>query len=95
MLVMILKRVTPALRGELSRWLVEPQAGVFVGDVSALVRDKLWQKCAGRLKGGGVLQIWSTNNEQGLAMRAEGNLDREIVDHDGLLLARIAHPGQD
>lgn len=89
MLVMILKRVTPSLRGELSRWLVEPQTGVFVGDVSALVRDKLWEKCAGRLKGGGVLQIWSTNNEQGLAMRAEGNLDREIVDYDGLLLARI------
>ncbi len=92
MLVMILKRVSPALRGELSRWLLEPQAGVFVGDVSAMVRDKLWDKCIGRRKGGAVLQIWTTNNEQGFRMRADGLLGREIVERDGLQLIRIPHP---
>ncbi len=88
MLVMILKRVTPGLRGELTRWLLEPQAGVFVGDVSALVRDRLWDKCRKRKRGGAVLQIWTTNNEQGFKMRLEGDLGREIVDADGLQLIR-------
>ena len=89
MLVMILKRVTPGLRGELSRWLLEPQPGVFVGDVSAMVRDKLWEKCTGRRKGGAVLQVWSTNNEQGFKMRLEGDRGREIVEAEGLQLIRI------
>ncbi len=88
MLVMILKRVTPGLRGELTRWLLEPQAGVFVGDVSALVRDKLWDKCCKRKASGAVLQIWTTNNEQGFKMRLEGDLGREIVEADGLQLIR-------
>ena len=34
MMVMILERVTPGLRGELSRWLLQPKAGVFAFVVS-------------------------------------------------------------
>jgi CRISPR-associated protein Cas2 len=39
MVVLILERVPPGLRGELTRWFLEPQAGVFVGRVSAIVRE--------------------------------------------------------
>lgn len=92
MLVMILERVPPSLRGELSRWLIEPRAGVFVGNVSALVRDKLWEKCGKRLKGGAMMQLWSTNNEQGYAIRSEGTNDREVVDYEGVQLIRIPWP---
>ena len=31
------------LRGKLSRWLNEIHPGIFVGEVSARVRDKLWE----------------------------------------------------
>ena len=89
MLVMILEKVPVSLRGELTRWLIEPNPGVFVGDVSALVRERLWTKCIERKRMGGVIQIWSTNNEQGYAMRAQGLTKREIVDYDGLYLVRI------
>jgi CRISPR-associated protein Cas2 len=41
MVVFILENARPALRGELSRWLFEVQAGVFTGRVSALVRGEL------------------------------------------------------
>lgn len=95
MLVMILERVTPGLRGELSRWLIEPHTGVFVGHVSAMVRDKLWEKCLARKSLGRIIQIWSTNNEQGFTMRASGVTDREIVDYDGLLLIRRAWPDEE
>lgn len=90
MIVMILERMTPALRGELTRWLVEPHTGVFVGHVNAMVRERLWQKCC-KLTGstGGVVQVWSTNTEQHFAMRLYGVTQREIVELEGLQLVRI------
>ncbi len=90
MIVMILEHMTPALRGELTRWLVEPHTGVFVGHVNAMVRERLWQKCC-KLTGsvGGVVQIWSTNTEQHFAMRLYGVTQREIVELEGLQLVRI------
>ena len=90
MLVMILEKVPKSLRGELSRWLIEPKTGVFVGDVSAMVRDRLWEKCCSRIAAGaGVVQIWTTNNEQGYDIRIWGNTKRKIVDYEGLRLVYI------
>ena len=86
---MVLERVLPSLRGELSRWLIEPQAGVFVGDVSAQVRERLWSKCQARLRGGAMIQLWSANNEQGFAVRTLGLTDRDVVDYEGLALVRV------
>jgi ABC-type dipeptide/oligopeptide/nickel transport system permease component len=43
-IVLILERVPATLRSELSRWLIEPRVGVFVSGVSAMVRDRLWEK---------------------------------------------------
>lgn len=91
MLVMVLESVPVGLRGELTRWLIEPHPGVFVGHVSALVRDRLWLKCCQGLKEGGLIQAWSTNNEQHFTLRAYGDTRREIVDFEGLQLIRL-HP---
>ncbi len=90
MIVMLLERMTPALRGELTRWLIEPHTGVFVGHVNAMVRERLWQKCC-KLTGsvGGVVQIWSTNNEQHFAVRMSGDTTRRIVDLEGLQLIQV------
>jgi len=89
MMVLILQSVPAGVRGEIAKWLVEPFPGVFVGHVSARVRDKLWEKCRVHKKVNGVVQIWSTNTEQRFKMRGHGTLRREIVDVDGLHLARI------
>lgn len=89
MVVMILESVPVSARGELTRWLIEPHPGIFVGHVSAMVRDRLWQKCCNSVRGGGVLQIWTTNTEQKFQMRSHGTTKREIIDLDGLQLIRI------
>lgn len=86
MLIMILENVPVSVRGELSRWLLEPKAGVFIGHVSALVRDKLWEKVCQSRQVGGVLQAWSTNNEQRYQMRMDGNTRRKIQDWEGIQL---------
>jgi len=86
MIVMILEKVPGSLRGELTRWLLEPKPGVFVGHVSAMVRDRLWEKCIKQRGNGGLIQIWSTNTEQRFEMRSWGDTDRTLVEFDGLWL---------
>jgi CRISPR-associated protein Cas2 len=46
MVVLVLERVPVSLQGELTRWLLEPRAGVFVGNIPAGVRDRLWERPA-------------------------------------------------
>ena len=88
MVVIILEKVPTSLRGELTRWLIEPAPGVFVGHVSAMVRERLWDKCCERLSEGGAVQLWSTNNEQRFAVRTAGSTRRVVVDFEGLQLIR-------
>lgn len=88
-MVMILERVPPSLRGELTRWLLEPRAGVFVGQVSALVRERLWEKARGQARGGGCLLIYSSNTEQGYRMESSGETSRMVEDFEGLSLIRM------
>ncbi len=94
MVVMILEKVSASLRGELTRWLIEPKPGVFVGHISALVRDRLWEKCVKQRGDGGLIQIWSTNTEQRFAMRSWGDTSRTLVEFDGLCLVRHEKKGR-
>ncbi len=89
MMIFVLEKVPVSLRGELTRWLIEPHPGVFIGHVSALVRDKLWEKCCKSKRAGGVVQAWSTNTEQHFQIRMSGNTDRTLIDLEGLQLIRI------
>jgi CRISPR-associated protein Cas2 len=89
MVVLVLERVPASLRGELTRWLLEPKAGVFVGRVSAMVRDRLWEKACMRAEEGGCLMIFASNTEQGFQIRSWGRTARSIEDFEGLLLVRM------
>ncbi len=89
MLVMILEKTTAAVRGELARWLIEPRCGVFVGHVSARVRDALWEKCTKDERIGGVVQIWDSNCEQHFRMRITGDTSRILVEEEGLQLIKV------
>jgi len=89
MVVIILEKVPVSLRGELTRWMLELKAGVFVGKMSAMVRDKLWEQVCDRAKGGGAILIHGADNEQGFATRLWGPTSRSVVDFEGLLLVRL------
>jgi CRISPR-associated protein Cas2 len=84
MLVMILDVVPVSLRGELSRWLTPLDSTVFVGRVSAEVRESLWKAAVGKAVGGRVIQVWRATGEQGFAIRAHNLKSRQIVDLEGL-----------
>ncbi|MDI5754358.1 type I-E CRISPR-associated endoribonuclease Cas2e, partial [Salmonella enterica subsp. enterica serovar Montevideo] len=43
----VTENVPPHLRGRLAVWLLEIRAGVYVGDVSAKIREMIWQQVSG------------------------------------------------
>lgn len=52
MLVIVTEAAPPRLRGYLSRWLLEVRAGVYLGDYSVRVREKLWKVVSREIIGG-------------------------------------------
>ena len=88
MIVLLLTAVKPGLRGELSRWFIEPRAGVFVGNAPARVRDRLWLKVKKDLSDGSAVMICSARTEQGFSVFTHGDHDRMPVDFEGLVLIR-------
>lgn len=78
------------LRGELTRWLLELKPGVFAGSVSAMVRQKLWEKvCEGKNQSPALL-LYSAQNEQGFEIEMNQEPMRRVVDLDGVKLIKIA-----
>jgi CRISPR-associated protein Cas2 len=88
MVVLIVENAKPSLRGLLSRWLIQPKPGVFVGRLSGRVRDKLWELVVGSGKADGALLIHGAQTEQRFRIRAWGETSREPVDFEGLTLVR-------
>lgn len=89
MVVLIVTAVKPGLRGELSRWMIEPQAGVFVGHLSGRVRDRLWDKVTKETRDGSAIMIYSARTEQGFALRCHGDRRRVPADYEGISLIQF------
>ena len=86
MLLMILEKVPRSLRGALSRWLIEPATGVFLGNPSQRVREELWKTAIKKAGKGRVVQIWSSRGPQGFVYRQHGESTRTLEDFDGIAL---------
>lgn len=89
MVVMVTTAIPDHLRGALSRWMLEPNPGVFVGTLSARVRDQLWDLVEASVGEGAATCIHPTDNEQGFALRTAGRRRRELVDWDGATLVQF------
>ncbi|MDE0499642.1 MAG: type I-E CRISPR-associated endoribonuclease Cas2 [Acidimicrobiales bacterium] len=85
----VLTAVPPNIRHALTRWMIEPAPGVFVGTMSARVRDELWHIIEGETHGGWAILIHPDTSEQGFAIRTCGTDRRHIVDIDGLQLVTM------
>jgi CRISPR-associated protein Cas2 len=86
MIVLLLESVSPSLRGDLSRWLIEIQAGVFVGRVNELIREALWMRTTNRAEDGTVVMIWRTPTEQGFEVRSWNAKQYVPINLDGIWL---------
>jgi CRISPR-associated protein Cas2 len=86
MVVMSIEDAPAALRGNLTRWLLEARPNVFVGTVSPRIRDRLWEKSVKACEKGSVLMISSARNEQGFEIRSSGEPSYRSRDFEGLAL---------
>jgi len=86
-IVVIVQKPPAQLRGELTRWLLEVDTGVYVGTAAARVREHLWGRVRGEVGTGRALMIWSDKNEQRLSMLGHHYL-WTVEDFDGLNLLR-------
>lgn len=87
MVVIVLTACPAGLRGHLTRWLLEIAAGVFVGKVTAKVREEMWLRVVDMCKDGRALMVFTKRGDQGLDFRVHRH-DWEPTDFDGLTLMR-------
>ena len=88
MVLFVVENVPPGLRGELTQWLLEVKAGVLVGNISASIRDLLWEKLRKQAGSGAALMLCSADTEQGFRMEMFGDPRRSIVDFEGISLIK-------
>lgn len=99
MIVITLTDCPIALRGDLTKWLLEINTGVFVGRVSARVRENIWERVKKYIKNGRATMVYNAANEQGLDFKV-CNSEWEPIDFDGVKLilrpspSRIRHLGK-
>lgn len=85
MTVIVLSACPVGLRGDLTRWFLEIAPGVFVGHVSARVRERVWIRVKAFAKSGRAIMVYPAANEQHLAFEVH-QPDWAPVDCDGLEL---------
>lgn len=91
MVVITLSDCPPKVRGDLSKWLIEINTGVYVGQVSMRVREELWKRICENLHTGRATMVFHTMGEQHMDFRVH-NTTWEPVDFDGLKLMRRTLP---
>jgi len=86
MTLIIMENVDESLRGECTRFLLEVKAGIFLGTISAKVRELIWNTIKERVDEGGAILVFSYPNEQGFVMDMWGDPKRVVSDFEGLRL---------
>jgi CRISPR-associated protein Cas2 len=84
-IVLVLTAVPSGLRGHLTRWLLEINAGVFVGRVNPKIRDLLWERVTDMMGPGRAILVHTADTEQGLAFRVHGH-HWTPIDMEGITL---------
>lgn len=86
MTVLILENAETGFRGEITQWLLEVKAGVYVGNISAAVRERVWKKVVSNMPGGAAMMIYSAPTEQGFEIEMHNLPERKVVDFEGIYL---------
>lgn len=89
--VIVLTNCPAALRGFLTRWLLEISPGVFIGRPSARIRDLLWDEVTQYSGKGRALLAHTADTEQGFTFRTHDHAWHP-TDHEGLTLINRPKP---
>ena len=67
-------------------WLLEIRAGVYVGQYSRRVRERIWKDVETLIGDGDAVMAWTVPNDQGYDFLTVGRNRRMPVEFDGLKL---------
>ena len=89
MIIFVLSLCPQNLQGYISLFLVEIAAGVYVGNVSARIREDMWKTAisySGRQ--GKVIMVYKSNTVQGYEIKMHNHGRRKLEDMDGLQIIK-------
>ena len=89
MTVIATAAIPPRIHGTLTRWMLEITPQLYIGTLSAKVRDQLWNTITQNTQTGLTVLIHPSNNEQGFTIKTHQTHSRHPTDHDGLTLITI------
>lgn len=93
MVVITLTDCPISLRGDLTKWLLEINTGVFVGRISTRARENLWLRILNNLKHGHATMVYNAQNEQGMEFKVV-NTTWEPIDFEGVKLILRPSPAR-
>lgn len=88
MIVLVISRASPSLKGRLTRWLLQLKPGVFVGTLSVRVRAGVWEATCKSLRGGWAVMLHAAKTEQGFEIQTHGPAPVAFEDIEGLWMAK-------
>jgi len=88
MVILVLRKAKPGLKGWVTRWLSEVAPGVYLGTVSSRVRDRLWARIGEEIAEGAAVLIYPAPTEQGYTIQTAGKTSCTFEDFEGLILAK-------
>ncbi|WP_353067467.1 type I-E CRISPR-associated endoribonuclease Cas2e [Arcanobacterium hippocoleae] len=72
------------VHGYVTRFLIEADTGLYVGNISPTVCKRLWERVSSTIEDGHATMIYSdSSREQGFAVRTAGNNSNQIFDYEG------------
>ena len=89
MTTIVTKRAAPMVRGELTRWLLEVDTGVFVGDLDARRRDLLWQRLCAK-EADCLMVCHQRTSRQAMQIWTTGAFEKSLDFQSGMWLRKIA-----
>lgn len=91
MIVLTLTKCPPGLKGDITKWLLEVNTGVYVGKLSSRVRELLWKRVCEHCGTGEATMVFSARNEQGFSFYVH-NTNWNPIDFDGIVLLKKPLP---
>ena len=90
MLLLVIERAPPKLRGFCSSWALQVATGVYVANLPKSAREDIWAQIeAWATSDTRATMVWpDQGSEQGLECRTLGRPNRAVSRREGLLISR-------
>ena len=89
MMILVVERASPKIRGFLSSWCLQVATGVYVANLPHAIREKIWAQLEewAPTEMAAVLLWTRGDSEQGLRFLQRGTPRRRLVEIEGLVVS--------